>query len=84
MDIEEQVVIALYQFGHYGNAASNMKVALQFGVGYGTVRLATNRVLTATCSESFWKSALQWTSDEGKEIAKAWVEANSCPGWHNG
>ena len=84
MDIEEQVVIALYRFGHYGNAASNMKVALQFGVGYGTVRLATNRVLAAACSESFWKSALQWTSDEDKVVAKAWVEANSCPAWRDG
>jgi hypothetical protein len=58
MDIEAQAVIALYWLGHYGNAASNMKVALQYGVGYGTVRLATNQVLTATCSESFWTSAL--------------------------
>jgi hypothetical protein len=57
--VEEQVVIALYLFGHYWNAASNRKVALQFGMGYGTVRLATNQVLKATCSESFQKSALQ-------------------------
>lgn len=61
-----------------------MKVALQFGVGYGTVRLATNRVLAAACSESFRKSALQWTSDEDKAVAKAWIEANSCPAWRDG
>ncbi|CAA7257434.1 unnamed protein product [Cyclocybe aegerita] len=39
MPVTEQVAIALYHFGHYGNAASCMKVALHFGVGYGTVQL---------------------------------------------
>jgi len=28
MPVEDQVAIALYRFGHYGNAASTMKVAL--------------------------------------------------------
>jgi hypothetical protein len=36
------VAIALYHFGHYGNAASQMKVALWAGVGYGTVSLVTS------------------------------------------
>jgi hypothetical protein len=84
MDIEEQIAIALYRFGHYGNGSSTMKVALQFGVGYGTVRLVTNCVLASACSEPFRKSTLQWTSDAGKEDAKAWVESNSCPAWRNG
>jgi len=33
MPVEEQVAIALYRFGHYGNSASTMKIALHFGVG---------------------------------------------------
>ena len=41
MPVDEQVVIVLFRFGHYGNAASLMKVALQFGVGFGTVHLVT-------------------------------------------
>lgn len=45
MPIEQQVAIALFRFGHYGNAASTMKVALQFGVGTGTVHLVTTRVI---------------------------------------
>ncbi|KAJ7708484.1 hypothetical protein B0H14DRAFT_3525479 [Mycena olivaceomarginata] len=36
MPVDQQAAIALYHFGHFGNAASTMKVALQFGVGYGT------------------------------------------------
>ncbi|KII82824.1 hypothetical protein PLICRDRAFT_112152 [Plicaturopsis crispa FD-325 SS-3] len=82
--IEEQIAIALYRFGHFGNAASTMKVALAFGKGYGTVRLFTRRVMAAICSERFRQSALQWASDEDKERAKAWVEANSCPEWRDG
>jgi hypothetical protein len=81
MPVEEQVVIALYRFGHYGNAASTMKVALWVGYGYGTVRLATKRVMAATCSERFRHSAIRWSSDEAKEVEKAWVEEQSCPVW---
>jgi hypothetical protein len=32
MPVEQQLAIALYRFGHYGNAASTMKVALWAGV----------------------------------------------------
>jgi hypothetical protein len=82
--VKEQVAIALYRFGHYGNAASQMKVALWAGVGYGTVGLFTSRVMAATCSDHFRHSALRWASDEAKEAAKAWVENASCPAWRNG
>jgi hypothetical protein len=37
MPVEEQLAIALYRFGHYGNAAGQMKTALWAGVGYHTV-----------------------------------------------
>jgi len=84
MPVEEQVAIALYRFGHFGNAVSNMKVALWAGVGYGTVRLVTNRVIRAVCGERFRHSALYWPDNTAKECAKAWVEENSCPAWWNG
>jgi hypothetical protein len=71
MPVAEQIAIALYRFGHYGNAASQMKVALWAGVGYGTVGLVTSRVMAATCSEHFRRSTLKWTSDKAKETAKA-------------
>lgn len=84
MPVMEQLAIALYHFGHYGNASSTLKVALWAGVGFGTVLLVTNRVLTALCSERFRKSALRWTSDTAKATAKAWVAEASCPAWGDG
>ena len=35
MPVAEQLAIALFRFGHYGNATSTLKVALWAGVGYG-------------------------------------------------
>jgi len=84
MPVDEQFAIALFRFGHYGNAASMLKVALWAGIGFGTVPLVTNRVLKATCSERFRKSALHWSSPEAKEAAKAWVQDASCPAWRDG
>jgi hypothetical protein len=84
MPVEHQIAIALYRFGHFGNAASTMKVALQFGVGYGTVRLCTSRVMKACCSSQFRNAAVQWSSAEAKEVAKQWVEDTSCPAWRDG
>ncbi|KAF8152334.1 hypothetical protein B0H34DRAFT_677711 [Crassisporium funariophilum] len=82
--VEEQAVIALYWFGHYGDAASIMKVALQFGVGFGTVHLVTTRVLKACCSECFCSSLVQWANKRLKSEAKDWVSNQSCPAWRNG
>jgi hypothetical protein len=84
MLVEEQMAIALYRFGHYGNGASTMKVALWAGYGYSTVCLATKRVMAAVFSEHFQCSAFQWSSNEAKEAAKAWVEEQSCPAWRHG
>ncbi|KAG6896149.1 hypothetical protein C0992_009941 [Termitomyces sp. T32_za158] len=53
MPIERQVAIALYRFGHYGNAASTMKVALWAGVSYGFIRNVTMRVMAALCDPRF-------------------------------
>lgn len=84
MPVEEQLAIVLFQFGHYGNAASTMKVALWAGVGFGTVPLVTGRVMKALCSDRFRRSAVRWSSAEAKATAKAWVEENSCPAWRDG
>jgi hypothetical protein len=84
MPVDHQLAIALYRFGHYGNAASTWKVALQFGVGFGTAILVTSRVMKACCSIQFRTSALQWPDAVRKEVAKEWVEENSCPAWRDG
>lgn len=64
--------------------ASTMKVALWFGVGYGTVRKATTRVMLALNSEAFRNSTVQWSNQEAKEKAKEWVGDRSCPAWRDG
>ncbi|ESK80867.1 hypothetical protein Moror_9164 [Moniliophthora roreri MCA 2997] len=84
MPPEEQIAIALYCFGHYGNAASTIKVALWAGVGYGTVDLCTKWVMLACLSYAFRQSALHWPDQTQKEGAMQWVEDRSCPGWHFG
>ena len=84
MPVDEQLAIALFRFGHHGNAASTMKVALWAGVGFGTIPLVTKCVVKALCSERFRHSALRWSSDSVKEAAKAWVEEESCPAWRDG
>jgi hypothetical protein len=84
MSIEEQLAIALYCFGHYGNAAYTMKVALWAGVGYGTVKLVTTRVMTAICDQQFRRATMPWSDPIEIESAKAWVEGHSCPAWRDG
>jgi hypothetical protein len=83
MPIDEQVLITLYRFGHYGNAASTMKVAHWAGVSYGTVRNITIRVMTAVCDPRFRAAVMPWPNHAEIEHAKAWVESNSCPAWRD-
>lgn len=84
MPVDAQLAIALYRFGHYGNAISTKLVALWAGIGYGTVRFITQRVMKAICSDRFRRSALYWPTLDEKEEAKRWVEENSCPAWRDG
>src|ERR1700720_4203220 len=58
--VDEQLAITLYQFGHFGNAASTLKVALWAGVRYGTVDRITKRVMMAVCRDEFRHSTLHW------------------------
>ena len=84
MPVERQLAIALYRFGHYGNSISTLKVALWAGVGYGTVREVTMRVMRACCDERFRRVVMRWPTDEEIEEAKSWVEENSCFAWREG
>ncbi|KIJ61906.1 hypothetical protein HYDPIDRAFT_95658 [Hydnomerulius pinastri MD-312] len=84
MPVDMQLAIALYRFGHYGNAISTTMVGLWAGIGFGTVRLITNRVLTALCRQEFRRAAIYWPTGVEREEAKQWVEENSCPAWRDG
>ncbi|THV01308.1 hypothetical protein K435DRAFT_655724 [Dendrothele bispora CBS 962.96] len=82
--VTHQLAVALYWLGHYGNAASTVKVALWAGIGYGTVRLFMKRVMEAVCRENFRKTVMAWPSDDTKEHAMDWIEENSCEAWRPG
>lgn len=84
LPVEWQLAIALFRFGHYGNAASISKTAVWFGVGYGTVDLCTRRVITVICGDDFRQNVIHWATPAEKELAKAWVEEHSCPAWRSG
>ncbi|KIK98009.1 hypothetical protein PAXRUDRAFT_824389 [Paxillus rubicundulus Ve08.2h10] len=70
MPVDAQLAIALYRFGHYGNAISTTMVALWAGIGYGMVWLVTNRIMTAVCWEEFQRAALYWPTGAEREEAK--------------
>jgi hypothetical protein len=82
--VQEQLGIALYCFGHNGNAASLQSVANWAGVGKGTVTLATQRVMTAILRPEFMREAVRMPNNEEKEAAKEWVASHSCDAWRNG
>ena len=82
--VSDQLAVALYRFGHYGNAVSHKKVALWAGIGAGTVSLYTRRIMAACCSERFRSSSTHWPNEMEKERAKQWVEEQSCADWRNG
>jgi hypothetical protein len=84
ISVELQLSIALYRFGHDGNAVSQQMVAHWGGVGKGTVCLITHRVMTAVLQPNFMQEAVRYPTDEEKERAKEWVAEHSCRAWRHG
>ena len=76
-----QLSIALYRFGHFGNASSVEQVAQWAGCSAGFVVKCTQHViiaLTRLCDEAFR------VTEPMKAAAKAWVASASCLAWRNG
>lgn len=84
LPVDQQLAVALYRFGHDGNAASIQSVANWAGLGKGTVHLITRRVLTAVLRPEFMQSAVRMPTPEEKEKAKSWVQNHSCRSWRHG
>ncbi|KAF8597159.1 hypothetical protein BDV93DRAFT_562610 [Ceratobasidium sp. AG-I] len=82
--ISDQIAVTLYRLGHYGNAASVIKIAHWADWGYGTVDLATRRVFSAMCRPVFYQAAMAWPTEAEQEEARSWVEQATCPEWRNG
>ncbi|KIL57516.1 hypothetical protein M378DRAFT_33627, partial [Amanita muscaria Koide BX008] len=84
LPVEEQLGVALFRFGHDGNAASMQKVADWTGLGKGTVHLCTRRVIIAITRPHFMQDAVRMPTPAEKSKAKAWVQKHSCRAWRNG
>ena len=82
MPLNEQLAIALFRFGHHGNAASVESIAQWAGTSAGMVVNATRRVITAFLT--LHDTVIRWPSAREKEDAKEWVEAATCVAWRNG
>lgn len=82
--IDHQLAIYLFRQGHYGNAASFLRVAHWSGYSTGTIRLATRRVMSAILRKDFMDKAVCFPTAEEKEEAKRWVEEHSCHAWRDG
>jgi hypothetical protein len=72
--VEQQVAVALYRFGHDGNAAGLQAVANWAGLGKGTVHVLR---------PSFIQDAVRMPTPAEKEQAKQWVHDHSCKACRN-
>ena len=80
--VQVQLAVALYWFGHNGNAASVGGVAQWGGISEGAVVKYTHHVIIAFLT--LHDITIRWPSEEDKEVAKEWVEWASCAAWHEG
>lgn len=82
LPVEQQLAIALFRFGHFGNSASVESVAQWAGVSAGMVVNATRQVIQAFLT--FHDDVIHYPSAADKENVKEWVEAASCAAWRDG
>jgi hypothetical protein len=80
--VSKQLAVAMFRFGHNGNAASVEAVAQWAGVSAGTIVNCTRRVMIAFLA--LHDSAIRWPSEDEKENSKQWVETVSCYAWRDG
>lgn len=80
--VEIQLAIALYRFGHDGNAASVEAVAQWAGVSVGLVVKSTQRVIVAFLA--LHDEVICWPTNREKDQAKDWVKQASCEEWGGG
>ncbi|GJJ10896.1 hypothetical protein Clacol_005124 [Clathrus columnatus] len=77
-----QLAIALFWFGHFGNAASVDAVAQWAGVSPGCVVAATRHVMVAFLQHH--DHVITWPTAQEKEESKNAVAEISCDAWRDG
>ncbi|KAE8218999.1 hypothetical protein CF326_g9046 [Tilletia indica] len=73
--VDEQVAVALYRFGRYGNGGGVLDVAYTCGCGEGSVVAYSWRVAAALYG--LREQVLCWASEEEKQEARLWVATHS-------
>jgi hypothetical protein len=76
MPVIQQLAIAMFQFGHFGNAALVESVAQWAGVAARHVVKCTHWVMIMF--SDLHGEAVRWPTTAEKEEAKEWVEAALC------
>ena len=77
------LLVCLYRMGHYGNAASVVKVAKYFGISIGAVGKFTDRAIEAILT--LQEDAIQWPSAvERRSISMRIPELPGCVGLADG
>jgi hypothetical protein len=86
LSISNQLCIALYRFGRYGNGASMRDIANHFGLGEGTLDLCTNRIIKAIIELT--PKYLRWYTTLEKEDTKQQIKRekgfSNCLGFLDG
>lgn len=82
--VAEQLAVALYRFGHFGNAAGIEEVGLWFGFSYGFVDVCTRRVLVALGRAEMRAACIHWPGADEREAAREEIEDMSCKSWRDG
>ncbi|KAJ7260034.1 DDE superfamily endonuclease-domain-containing protein [Mycena haematopus] len=70
--VAQQLAVALYRLGRYGNAASFEDIARVAGCSEGSIKNFTDRVFTAI--ESLHDMFVQPLTPEEKETEKVWID----------
>ncbi|KAF8581478.1 hypothetical protein K439DRAFT_1353782 [Ramaria rubella] len=78
----EQLAIALYQFGHFGNSASVESMAQWAGVAAGMVVNCTRQVMVVFLH--LHDDVTWWPNEMEKDEVKQRVEEATCHAWRDG
>ncbi|KAG2220162.1 hypothetical protein INT45_013860 [Circinella minor] len=73
--VREQLIVALYRFGMYGNGASTRQVARHFGIRASTSDLYVNRVITALLRHR--TDEVYWPTPAEKRNIKETIQSSS-------
>ncbi|SCV69349.1 BQ2448_2369 [Microbotryum intermedium] len=82
--VKDQLAVALWRFGGFGNRASAEAAADWSDYSLGAVLMFTNRVTFALNDPEFRRNVIRWPNRIEREASKKWMEETTCWEWRNG